>query len=245
MAKKSKKSNQVSVDFTGVSAGGRTIADNQYILTVNEVPTLETSPESGNQYIKWCFSVAEGKYKGRKLWHNTSLQPQALFNLRNLLEAMEVEVEEGDMDIDLDDFEGVSVGAIVVNEKYEGKDRPRVSEFIRAEDVEASDEDEDEDEEETPKPKSKSKAPAKPAAKGKKAKDEDEDEDEDETPKSKSKSKTRKVPSFSVGDRVSFVDEDGDEMTGKITALDEDEDTATVKVGKTVFELDLDELVAS
>lgn len=295
MAKKSKKSSGVSVDFTGVDAGGRSLPDGQYASSVEGIPELKTSAESGNQYISWTFKVSEGKYKGRKVWHNTSLQPQALFNLRNLLEAMGIEVDEGEMDLELPDFEGVDVGLIVVNEKYEGKDRPRVTEFIPVEDVDGDGEggdDDDDDDDEPPAKKSKKEAaaPAKgkkappkdededdeaddedddepPAKKGKKpapapakskkapAKDEDEDEDEDEDgedddeppakkPAAKGKAKPKK-PSFTVGQKVSFADEDDDELTGKITAIDEDEETATVKVGKDLFEVEFSDLVAA
>lgn len=221
MAKKSsKKTSSVSVNFEGVEAGGRSLPDGQYSLEVEGVPELKTSAESGNQYISWVFKVTEGKYKNRKVWHNTSLQPQALFNLRNLLEAMGIEVEDASMDLELDEFEGSEVGAIVVNEKYEGKDRPRISEFIPTEDVESTDDDEEEEEEEEddePKPKkSSSKTAAKAPVKGKKKveeedEDEDEDEDEEEEEPAPKKSSKKAPPAKTSSKKKPVKEEEEDE----------------------------------
>jgi len=43
-----------------------------------------------------------------------------------------------------------------------------------------------------------------------------------------------------VGDLVSFTDDDGDELSGKVTEITGD--TASVKVGKEIWELDLSDL---
>lgn len=231
MAKKSsKKTSSVSVNFEGVEAGGRSLPDGQYSLAVEGVPELKTSAESGNQYISWVFKVSEGKYKGRKVWHNTSLQPQALFNLRNLLEAMGIEVDDASMDLELDEFEDSEVGALVVNEKYEGKDRPRIAEFIPTEDVESGDE-EDEDEDDDPKPKkAPAKTPAKAPVKGKKKpveeeeEDEDDEEEEEEEPAPKKSSKKAPPAKTSSKKKVEEEEEEEDE--------DEEEEPAPKKTVK-------------
>ena len=215
VAKRGKKKGGVSVNFDGVEAGGRSLVNGQYLFEVDGVPEVKTSVESGNEYITWVLKVAEGKGKGRKVWHNTSLQPQALWNLRGMLEAMGIEVDEGEMDLELEEFEGVQVGGVVVNEKYEGRDRPRIAEFIAVEDLVDDGEDEDEDEEE---------------------------EEEAPPPKRGRPTKGKKsAPSFKVGQKVTFEDDD-EEFTGKITELGED--VATVKVGKELFEIELTDLTA-
>lgn len=171
MGKKSKSS--VTVDFEGVEANkGGVTKEGDYVVEVESVEE-KTSESSGQQYLAWEFRVAEGKFKGKKLWHNTSLQPQALFNLRNLLEAMGVEVVDGEMDLNLSDFVGERVGVNVEMEEYQGKDKPRIVGFFSegetsSDDSDNSDgEDEEEDEEEEDE--------------NEESDDEETDEDEDES----------------------------------------------------------------
>ncbi len=213
---KGKKSAGISVDFEGVEAGGRSLPDGTYACVVDGIPELKES-QGGNEYISWTLKVDSGKYKGRKVWHNTSLQPQALWNLRNMLEAMGIQVEDGAMDLELDEFEGQAVGVIVVNEKYEGKDRPRASEFIPVEDVEDDDGDDDPEEDGA-------------------------DEDDEPSPKKTSRKKKAPEPEFKVGQKVTFED-DGEEVAGKITELEEE--VATVKVGRELYEVEVSDLSAA
>jgi len=79
MARKSKKTkkNVLKIDFTNVEPGGK-VPEGDYPVRVREVTVEESS--SGNPYLKWIFEIIDGKHKGKVLYHNTSLQPQALFN---------------------------------------------------------------------------------------------------------------------------------------------------------------------
>ena len=139
-----KTSNSVKVDFTGVETGGFEVPDGPYVLAV-QVVTQKKSQESGNPYLAWEFKVDEGKYKGRKIWDNTSLQPQALWKLRSMLECMGMDIEDGEFELDLSDFEGMKVGAEIANEKYQGKDKPRVVGYMPEEDVDGDTEEEEEE----------------------------------------------------------------------------------------------------
>ena len=131
----------VSVDFTDVESGGK-IDDGEYICTVEEVEEKES--ESGNEYLNWKLKT-EG---GSTLYHITSLQPQALFNLKNTLEACGMEVPQSAFDVDLDSVIGAEVGVIVENETYQGKRRPRVVDLFSPDGEADSDEDEEEPEDE-------------------------------------------------------------------------------------------------
>lgn len=230
MAKKSAKKGGVSVDFTGVEAGGgRAIPDGEYIAEVDEV-TLETSSESGAQYLKWVFKVPEGKYKGVKIWDNTSLQPQALWRLRQLLEAMEVEVPDGAFDLELEEYVGNSIGLVIQNEKYQGKDKPRVVGYFIASEEESSEETEEEEgeteEEETEEEETEEET--------------EEEEEEEEAPPPKASSKKKKgKPEIKAGMTVTFED-DGEEYTGKVIKIEDD--VATVKVKKDEWEIAVNEL---
>ena len=116
----------VTVDFKGVE-GRMKVADGDYELEVDEV-----TQEEGDKapYFKWKFKVTGPDSAGAALYHNTSLAPQALWNLRNLLEALSIEVPDGPLEIDLTELPGLTVGGSVVNEKYEGRDSPKLVDFF-------------------------------------------------------------------------------------------------------------------
>lgn len=184
MARKPKKAAGLKIDFSGVESRVP-IPDGDYRCRVAEV-TQEEGEKA--DYLKWKFEVNDGsKYQGSPLYNNTSLSPKALWNLKNLLITLGVEVPDDELDIDLEELVDLELMVVVANESYEGKRVPRVVDFYEAEGEAEADEDEDE------KPAKKSKKAAadededeKPAKRGrgrpKKEEADDEDEDEDEKP---------------------------------------------------------------
>lgn len=158
-SRKNRKAGVVSVDFTGVEASGK-VEEGRQLVTVDGTPEVKTSDNSGSDYINWKF-----KAKGGAIYHTTSLQPQALWNLRNTLEALGLEVPEGAMELDLSEVDGLELGIEVENETYQGKKRPRIIDIFPAEEIEG------EEEEEQDEPK----AGKKGASKSEPAKDEAED----------------------------------------------------------------------
>jgi hypothetical protein len=137
MAKRrKKKGRKVSVNMEGVQVS-RNIPEADYIGKPDSV-TLETSDSSGNDYLDWEFVLTRGKYKGRKFHYNTSLQPQALWNLRGVLEALNQEVPESAMDIDLDELENIQdeCGLSIELDEYEGKKRSKIMDVIHLDMVE-------------------------------------------------------------------------------------------------------------
>lgn len=170
--KKETKSKTVvtGIDLSDVESGGL-VPEGEILATVAEA-TVETSDNSGEDYIKWKFSTSKGT-----LYLNTSLQRQSLFNLRGLLEAFGVEIPDSAFDLDLEDFVGQQIIAIVSHRDYKGKLRADVADFLPVNESATGDDDDDEKAEvRTEKPK-----------KGKKDKkaelpkvDEEELEDKDE-----------------------------------------------------------------
>lgn len=221
-----KKGTSIKVNFDEVASSDFSIPNGNYVLQVTGVEKKK-SESSGNDYLAWEFKITEGKHKGKKVWDNTSLQPQALWRLRGLMEAMQMEIEDGEFELDLDDFEGETLGVVIENEKYNGKDKARIVSFMTVDEASG----EEEEEEPAPKKEAPSKK-AKPAP--------EPEEDDEETPPAKP-SKKKKTAEFEVGQTVTFED-DGDEHKGKITAIDGD--TVTVKVGKDEWELELSEITA-
>lgn len=227
--KKSRKGNVVSVDFTGVEAGGRPCPDGTYKAEITSATEEESS--TGNPMVVMKLKVLNGKGKGALIYDNLSLQPQALFRLKAVCEAVGIEAD-GAADIDLDDLVGQELIVDVENETYEDKKRPRAAGYApvggktdeeesedkdeeeeEEDESESEDEDEDEDEEEDEKPKkgSSKKAVKKPAKKASKDEDEDEDEEEEEEEEeerpTKKLAKGKKVSSGLVkGAKVKFKD---------------------------------------
>lgn len=236
-APRASKKSTIAVDFSDTETQA-TIEEGDYALTVDDVEKKE-SENSGADYLAITFKIKDGEFEGKKVYHNCSLQPQALFNLRGVLEALGFEVPTGVMELDPADMIGESCGAAIAHETYQGKTKARPVEFFPEEDLESRGEE--------PDPKAKPKAaeaPTKVVKKG--AKPAPEEEEEAPAPKAKVKGKT-KAKALAEGDKVTFTDDEGDEQTGVISGIEDDTYSVTVGTGKKaeVWELELTDLTAA
>lgn len=170
------KKKSISVDFAGVDSSSRSMEDGWAHAEILEAEL--TTSGNDNEMFKVKVQLTRGKEKAIA-YDNLVLTPNALWKLKGLLEAAGVEVPEGEMDIEEKDLVGLEFEAEVLNENFEGKDRPKLVSFRPSSEDEESDDDEEEeddeeDEEEEEAPKSKKKASKKSA------KDEDDDDAEEE-----------------------------------------------------------------
>lgn len=117
----------IVIDFTNVEEGGFSVPNGDYIVKVKKIEQ-KTSQSSGAPYFNWELMILQGPSKGKKLFHITSLKAEALFNLRNTLTACGISVPKGKLNIDLKGLINKVMGVTVINEKYEGKDRPKIKE---------------------------------------------------------------------------------------------------------------------
>ena len=219
-----KKKGMISVDFEGVeSGGGRPVPDGNYNAFISKI-TEEEGQNSGEPYLHAVWKIQGGKCDGATIHDNISLQPQSLWRLRTILECIGYEVEDGPMDIDPADILEEVCGIEVTNEEYEGKDRPRITGFMGADDDYEEEEDEDPEEEEDP--------------------EEDEEEEEDEAPKKKRKSRAKKPKKLRTGSKVKFQDEEGDYVKAVIVEIEDDTAQVEDSAGD-VWEVDLSELEAA
>lgn len=143
MAKPKKTGSKIKVDFKGVESGGKLVPEGDYTVRVDEVTQEES--DAGNAYLAWVLKVADGKHKGSTLYHNTSLQPQALWNLKGVLEALGVEVPDSSLDVDLKELVGMTANVTVEHETYQGKPKARIVAWESG----AGGDDEEEEEEES------------------------------------------------------------------------------------------------
>lgn len=227
MATKGKK-NLITIDLSDTESSG--IPDEgDYLLEVDEVE-VKTSDNSGADYLSIQMKIVEGDFKGKKVWHNCSLQPQALFNLRGLMEALGMEVTSGKFQLDPADMIGLTCGASLAHEQYNGKTKARPVEFFPEGDL-------GEDE--------PVKTPAKPAAKPAKTNPakgtKPEPAEEPEADAAPAVSKKKKKVGFSEGDKVTFTDDEGNDLEGTITGIEDGTYTVTTGVGKKAEEWELEE----
>ncbi len=135
----------VTVNFDGVElGGGSNVPEGEYPAAIESVEQAESN--AGYPMLRFILVITSGKQKGKKLYYNPSLQPQALWNLRGMLDACGVETPESSFDIDLDEMIDTEVGVGVTIGQHEGRDRSQVSDFFPIEEVGESSSDEDEEE---------------------------------------------------------------------------------------------------
>lgn len=142
MARARKRSSKkVVVDLSGVTS--RTVpTEGIYSVKVEDIESTESS--TGNPLLKWVFVITDGKFKGSKLFENTSLQPQALFKLKSVLEGLGVDIPKKAFDLDITSLIGLTAEVDVVTEKYEGNKKAVIAEYI----VDGEDDEEESDVEE-------------------------------------------------------------------------------------------------
>lgn len=130
MASTKKKNSVVKVSFKGVE-GKRALPDEgEHLATVLEV-TKEKGPKA--EYLKWKFELDDD---AGIAYTNTSLSKDSLWNLRGLLEALGIEIDDDDaMELDLTELVDGRVGLVISHEEYENKPQARVVDYYSEDDA--------------------------------------------------------------------------------------------------------------
>ena len=126
------KNNVIKVDFSNVSEGGSfRIPAGEYVAKVKKVEK-RVSESSGKPYLNWELEIISGdkNVKGKVIYHVTSLQPQALFNLRNVLIALGIDVPKKSINLDLSKLKGKVLGIVVEDDEYRGEDGRKVKKSV-------------------------------------------------------------------------------------------------------------------
>lgn len=167
-----KKGSVVSINMKGVEGrkAGRRYKPGDYAVKIVKVEQGVSSKKKTPQ-ISFTLAFTDGKYKGKQIMYDCYLTPDAMWRLRNTLEALGTEVPNKAYKLDLRKLKNLEMAVTIDNEEYEQKIRSRVidtfplSELEDLEDEDDEDEDEDEDEDDD---------------EDEDEDDEDEDEDEDD-----------------------------------------------------------------
>lgn len=127
-----RKSNAITLDLSKVE-GRVNVKEGDHLLEV-----MEVTKEQGQKgdYLNWKFRVVEGDSEGGIVYNNTSLSEQSLWNVRTLLEALGVEIPDTEFDIEPEELVGLTLMGTIELETYEGKKKPRLSDFWAAEEAE-------------------------------------------------------------------------------------------------------------
>lgn len=102
-----------------------------YPASIADAELVEPRDEGKFPYIRWTFQLTD---KPGKAWTNTSLKPNALWKLRELLEAVGADTAMLDnpegFDFDQTDYIGEDVILVLEIGVYEGKERNEVSRVL-------------------------------------------------------------------------------------------------------------------
>jgi len=114
---------KIKVDFSELEERSTEIQPGKYKACIEEI-----TKEEGQKapYLKWKLKITNGLAKGLHINHITSLAPNALFNLRDTLIALDIKVPKSAVTIDPSRFIGKTLGIEVVMRSYEGKEYPNI-----------------------------------------------------------------------------------------------------------------------
>lgn len=155
---------KVKVDFGGVDkeikSGGKSsrVPEGDYLGKVVKGELKRNKAKDG-KYFAWRIQVVAPKqFKGKTLYLNTSLKPEALWNLRNLIYACTGKNVAGKaLGFDPDALTGKVFAFTAVDDEYENPDTHKKTIKSQVEDVrpkaelkpDGDDDEDEEDEEET------------------------------------------------------------------------------------------------
>jgi hypothetical protein len=90
---------RINVNLNDVeSSGFMLFPDGPYLVEIQSSSKLMQS--DAGAYIRWIAKCIEGEMEGKLIGWNTSLLPQALWNIKAMLEAADVEWDEEGFEIE-------------------------------------------------------------------------------------------------------------------------------------------------
>ena len=120
---------RINVNLTEVESDFEVYPDGQYLVEITEKSKVTKSSEGG-AYIRWIAKIVDPEEYEDKLYSwNTSLLPQALWNLKSMMEVIGVTFDEEGFE--MEDAFGEQL--IVENEvrEYNGQDRNNAVNYIK------------------------------------------------------------------------------------------------------------------
>lgn len=105
----------MSVDLSNVETY-TPMEEGKHLLKVVEI---EEKEGDAGPYWAWKFEAAAKDGPSGSVIHNTSFAKQALFNLKSLLESLQVDIPDSEFDLVIDDMIGLEMMAEIAHEDVE------------------------------------------------------------------------------------------------------------------------------
>lgn len=149
---------KLTVDFSQVEdrrEGGKAahVPEGDYLLKVAGIELKSKKDDETSKYLSWRFTIAAPeKYKNAgSIYHSTSLKPESLWSLRNLLEDLGLTVPKKSVGLPLAEIakSGKIVGATLEDDEYQGKVKSKIAATFKKEVYDAQPTTEDATDEDT------------------------------------------------------------------------------------------------
>lgn len=114
---------RINVNLDEVESGFETYPEGSYLVELQETSKIAKS-KSGSPKVIWISKILEGEFEDKLLSWDTSLLDQALWNLKGMLEVIEVEWDEDGFELDDCTYQKLIVDVVV--EEWEGQPRNKV-----------------------------------------------------------------------------------------------------------------------
>lgn len=88
-----------SFDFSGVEDKNFDVTKGRYLVEVKKIEKKD-SKSSEYPYLEWTLGIVGGQFNGTNLLYRTSFSPKALFNLRNALISLGLNVPKAAISFD-------------------------------------------------------------------------------------------------------------------------------------------------
>lgn len=121
---------RINVKLDDVESGFETYPEGSYFVELQETSKIAKSKSSGEPKITWIAKILDGEFEEKLLSWDTSLQDQALWNLKSMLEEIGVEWDEDGFDLDDCTYQKLIVDVIVKD--WEGSPRNYVVGYHKA-----------------------------------------------------------------------------------------------------------------
>jgi len=110
----------IKIDFEGSGSGGfEALPADTYDATVSKVTYHAKTATSRGPYLEFEFTLEQPK--GRRMWRNESLLPEALWHLKQTLTRLGQEVPDGEFDLEPEEIVGTKCRiTLEVKPHYQG-----------------------------------------------------------------------------------------------------------------------------
>jgi len=117
---------KIGVNLEDVQSGFQVLPEGDYLLAVKEGSKLGTSNQ-GNPKIGWVCEVLDGEFEGSRAYFETSLVPDALWKVKQLVEALGISFDEDGFELE-DAFDLEFMAHLAVR-PWDGRDFQDASDF--------------------------------------------------------------------------------------------------------------------